>query len=147
MKSRNDLLQLLVTNLHGLYKGILSRKSSNAIPYGQKAALFSIATQKSTTIKQLSNQLRISSGATTQHIEALVQAGLVFREHDTLDRRNVNVRLSPDGNLLMKKLEHERITLMEQLCEDISVKELENFIEVIEKINKNLNLNGESQNK
>lgn len=134
---RQQLLHQLIQNLQGLYRGMhhASDFQKDSIPFGQKAALFTIASHKTINVKQLANILHITSGAATQHIESLVKVGLVEREIDPNDRRNVIIKLSAHGKSLIQKLEKSRMKMLEELFSDITDKELKAYIDVMEKVN------------
>ncbi len=147
MTNRKDLSRKLLESFQGIYKVMLQRPPSaiSTIPFGQKAALISVAIHKTISVKQLAAALHVTSGAATQHIEALVQAGLVIRNPDPNDRRTVRIKLSGKGMELIKKLERERLTLMETISSDISDEELEIFVRTAGKINDKLTKIGEKK--
>ncbi len=134
--NRKELLRQLMENYQSMYRGILHKSSSQKddIPFGQKAALFTIAIHKTTNIKQLAHNLHLTSGAATQHVEALVKEGLAERIPDLKDRRNVVILLSAKGKVLIKKLERRRMTIFEELFNDITDQELAAYNRVMEKV-------------
>ena len=140
MDRRETLFLELFKHVQGLQKGLLQRSTASIspIPFGQKAALFGIALHKTLNCKQLALLLHVTPGAATQHIEALVQAGLVLRDPDPQTRRSVIVRLSDKGEQLIKKLERDRLARMQDLCTDIDDRELETFVHVMQKMNHKL---------
>ena len=137
---RDQLFTQLSENLQTLKRGLFQRSvhTASVIPFGQRAALFSIAIHRSINVKQLAALLGVSSGAATQHIESLVQAGLVERETNPDDRRNVVLRISRTGAAAMKELERERLEFMRTLCAEISDAELETFVVVTKKMKQTL---------
>jgi DNA-binding MarR family transcriptional regulator len=139
--NRNQLLQQLMENLQSMYRGMQHKSDflKEGIPFGQKAALFTITVHGATNVKQLASLLHVTSGAATQHVEALVQEGLVERTTDANDRRNVIIVLSAKGKSLMKKLEQNRLTMLEALFSDITDQELTAYVNVMEKVNHKLN--------
>jgi len=118
----------------GLKNGLQAAHSAQSIPFGQRSALFMIAKHQTVSVKQLAQGLCISSGAATQHLDALVDAGLVVRGSDPLDRRGVVITLSDEGKLLFAKLLKERLELVAKLFDDVSDKDLELLVGIIEKL-------------
>jgi len=123
-----------------MYRGMHHKSDflKEGIPFGQKTALFTIALHDAINVKQLANILHITSGAATQQVEALVQESLVERTTDTSDRRNVIIVLSAKGKSLMKKLEQNRLAMLEDLFSDVTDQELAAYIGVMEKVNNKL---------
>lgn len=140
MDTRKQLFLQLFESMQGLYKGLTRRPVSSitSVPFGQKAALCSIGLHKALSGKQLALLLHVTPGAAAQHIEALVQAGLVSRETDPLTRRSVVVRLSQKGQELIKRLEKERLTYMQDVCNDITDQDLEIFVHVLQRMNQKI---------
>ena len=136
--NRDDLFNQLIDSFHGVQRGVLrsSDYQKEGIPFGQKAALLTIAVNKTINVKQLAEELHVTSGAATQHVEALVHEGLVVREIDENDRRNVVITLSNDGNKLLVKLRKNRVEKMKVLFSEVSDDELEIFINVMSKVTK-----------
>lgn len=138
--NRKELLQQIAENMQGIYRGMGQRydHSKGSIPHGQKAALFSIALSENINVKQLAEILHVTSGAATQHIEALFTEGFVERLTDPSDRRNVIVTLSPKGKELIKKLKLKRITMMDDLFQEVKDDELQAFCNVMKKVNEKI---------
>lgn len=133
---RKQALQDIVEYFHTMHRGLIQRGTADrdAIPHGQKAALFIVATHKFVNIKTLATVLHVTPGAATQHIEALVQAGLVVRKEDPTDRRNVTITLSSRGETLRAKFQKNRMSLLHEIFDDISDEELKIYHDITQKI-------------
>ncbi len=138
---RDKLLEQIAENFVSVFRSMADRTEHHPLgklPYGQKAALFWIARNKKSNVKQLASCLQITSGAVTQHVEALFTEGYVERLTDPEDRRNVVIVLTPKGETLIQKLLELRHTKMTELFKDTSHEELQTFNAVLEKINNKL---------
>ena len=147
MTERQQLFQDLVENFMGMYKGILRQHTSaEVLPYGQKAALFTVAKHETLNVKELACILCVTSGAVTQHVEALVQAGLVVREADPDDRRIVTLKLTEAGKKLISKLKQQRLKMMEELFVDVGDAEIAAFVNIAGRISRKIQNKEETKN-
>lgn len=83
---------------------------------------------------ELADQLLVHRSAVTVRVEKLVKKGLLERKRDSEDRRNVFLQLSPEGRMMYETLESKINEFVESIIEDIPQKEMENFLDVFEKI-------------
>jgi len=136
MNTRKDLHSRLITNVLGLKNGLMhaAHVKGDTIHPGQKAMLFMIDKHGSASVKRLAEQLCVSSGAATQHLDGLVDAGLIIRQIDPEDRRSVVISLSPEGKAKLAEMMKKRLELVEKLFDDVSDEELEQFVDRIEKL-------------
>jgi DNA-binding MarR family transcriptional regulator len=140
METRQDLLKRMIGAMQEMHRGMNHRhgKPEDTLPFAQKAALFTITEHRRLNIKQLAEILHVTSGATTQLVEALVTADLVNRQPDPEDRRNVILSVSPNGKQCMLKLKRKKLAMLESAFQDISDQELAAFVNVITKVSENL---------
>lgn len=68
-------------------------------------------------ISDISDRFEISSAAASQHVENLVQAGLIERNETAADRRAKQVELSARGRSLLENGMSERYRWMDRLAE------------------------------
>ncbi len=138
---RKSLLQQLIENLQNIYREMqhTSDYQKYGIPFGQKAALFTVAIHRSINVKQLAAILHVTSGAATQHVDALVKERLVARSTDAHDRRTVTIVLSGKGKRLIKKLEQNRMATVKTLFADVTDDELMAYNRIMEKVNQHIN--------
>ncbi|MCA9331089.1 MarR family transcriptional regulator [Candidatus Saccharibacteria bacterium] len=133
---RTDRINQLIIGFHDVQRAVLRHKENqtHGIPFGQKTVLFTIASREKTNIKEISTVLQITSGAATQHVEALVREGMVSRTVDENDRRTVVITLTEEGQALFRQLQKERLAKVSEFFADVSDEELDVFIEVIQKV-------------
>lgn len=136
MNTRQELYKQLLANVLGLKNGLMhaAQAKGDSLHPGQKAVLFVIDKHGSASVKHLANKLCVSSGAATQHLDALVEAGLVTRQTDLADRRSVVISLSDVGRAKLKEMMKTRLELVEKLFDDVSDAELEQFVNQVEKL-------------
>jgi DNA-binding MarR family transcriptional regulator len=82
-------------------------------------------------ISDISERFEITSAAASQHVDNLVQAGLIERTEDPHDRRAKNIRLSAKGKSMIEKGIGERYRWIDQLAEGLSEKERERTAEAL----------------
>ncbi|SRR5579883_1445551 len=70
----------------------------------QLKALFVLGCDPSFTVGQLARKLGLAKPAASILVDKLVQAGYVERTEDVEDRRRTNIRLSPTGDDLVRRL-------------------------------------------
>jgi DNA-binding MarR family transcriptional regulator len=71
------------------------------------------------TLKDLAEEMSFSLAGASRSIDALHQRGLVERREDEHDRRMKRVRITPDGQELLRRLNEMRVSLLAQFVEDI----------------------------
>jgi DNA-binding MarR family transcriptional regulator len=82
-------------------------------------------------LSEISERFEITSAAASQHVENLVQAGLIERTEDPHDRRAKNIQLSAKGKSMIEKGIGERYRWIDQLAEGLSEKERERTAEAL----------------
>lgn len=85
-------------------------------------------------ISDLSERFEISPAAASQHVDNLVQAGLIERGESGEDRRVRNVQLSARGRSLLEKGLPERYRWMEKLQEELAPEDLANISDALLKL-------------
>lgn len=123
-----------------MQRAILRHKANKAskIPFGQKAVFYIISVKERTNIKEISQTLQITSGAATQHVEALVQDDLVVRKTDKSDRRGVIITLTKTGKSKAAELRRDQLTRVTGYFEDITDEQLNELIKILNKVNQNI---------
>ena len=79
---------------------------------GQIKAIFMLEARGSMTVGQAASELGIGKPAASILVDRLVQAGLVNRTEDSIDRRRAIVRLTAQGEELVTRLYQGRRELM-----------------------------------
>ena len=103
--------------------------------------LFFIAKQrKDVAVKDLAEMLKVTPGAVTQFVDALVEMDLVRREEDAKDRRIIRVRLT---ELAISKLEEFRkdyLASASQVFGILSDAEIKELVRLLDKVDSHLAL-------
>lgn len=89
-------------------------------------------------ISDLSDHLDITAAAASQLVDKLVQAGLLVRVENPVDRRAKQVSLSPAGEAFIEKAMAERSRWVDDLAGALSVEEKEKVAEVLEILNETM---------
>ena len=82
-------------------------------------------------ISDISERFEISAAAASQHVENLVQAGLLERAEDAEDRRVKQVQLSVRARSLLDKGMHERYRWVDALANGLDEREREKIAEAL----------------
>ncbi len=82
-------------------------------------------------ISDISDRFEISAAAASQHVENLVQAGLLERAEDAEDRRVKQVQLSTKARTLLDKGMHERYRWVDALASGLDEREREKIAEAL----------------
>ncbi len=82
-------------------------------------------------ISDISERFEISPAAASQHVENLVQAGLLERAEDAEDRRVRQVQLSAKAHNLLEKGIHERYRWLDTLADKLDAGEREKIAEAL----------------
>jgi len=69
----------------------------------QFSILMQLYYRRTCGISDLSDSFEITAAAASQHVENLVQAGLIERAEDPHDRRAKQIQLSPKGKALIEQ--------------------------------------------
>jgi len=82
-------------------------------------------------ISDISDRFEISSAAASQHVENLVQHGLIGRTEDPRDRRAKQIQLSDKGRALIQHGFGARYQWIDQLARAIDPKDQEKIAEAL----------------
>lgn len=74
------------------------------LTYNQYKTLLTVADRGECSLGDLARELDVAMSSTSQMIDRLVGQGLVHREQDAENRRQLNIRLTPEGDSLMREL-------------------------------------------
>jgi DNA-binding MarR family transcriptional regulator len=96
-----------------------------------------IGFEKRVNIKDIAHVLSISSGAATQHVEALEKLGNVERHANPNDKREIFVTLTPEGKKAYQNIMRARRELLSEVFSPLSDEELAQFAALITKIKDN----------
>lgn len=138
MKNRKKIIEEILADFQAMKNKIQNRvlqsEHDSPVTFSQWFVLVIIGQHSGIGIKEISKMLGISSSATTQLADVLVDNKYVERKEDTKDRRALHLRLFAKGKkyITAKKKEHTKNAV--KLFNDFSDKDLETFILLIKKI-------------
>jgi DNA-binding MarR family transcriptional regulator len=132
---RNILLSRLEDSIHIIGKGT-HEIQINKMDYSpaQNHVLMLIGSHGDIGIKKLSQMLRVTSGAATQHVAALEKANLVVRKINIGDRREVNVSITKKGATAYKALCLVKSRILRDVFSVLDDKELQTLVNLFEKV-------------
>jgi DNA-binding MarR family transcriptional regulator len=82
-------------------------------------------------ISEISERFEITSAAASQHVDNLVQAGLIERDEDPRDRRAKQIQLSSKGRALLESGMNERYHWMDRLAETLEEKDCQKIADAL----------------
>jgi DNA-binding MarR family transcriptional regulator len=139
--NRQELLQILIERF---MEAAQSMHANQNFPFGnfvlgrqQLMILFFVFKKEGlASVKEIAKFLRVTPGAVTQFINALVIKGLVKREENITDRRSVYIKLT---DLSKKKFDDFRRSYLisaGQVFSDLSIQDLKKLTSLLSKIKK-----------
>ena len=146
MNNMNDNRQLLIQDLIEQFTQVArSMHGNHNFPFGknmlgrqQLMILFFVFEKKgSASVKELAQFLRVTPGAITQFIDALVEKKLVRREENAVDRRSINIKLTTSSEKQFNDFRKKYLINAGRAFENLSDKELAQFTKLLSKIKKN----------
>lgn len=134
---REALLSRLEHSMLVIGKGMHDEQSGDPeCSPAQNHVLMVIGMQGDMGVKQLAELLRVTSGAATQHIDALEKAGLLVREMNANDRREVVVRITKKGKNVYQEIRSTKARILNEVFQQLSDKELRTLVELLEKVSR-----------
>ncbi|MBN4062831.1 MAG: hypothetical protein COA82_08635 [Alkaliphilus sp.] len=138
---QKKILQLL-NLLTELYKLIISDIPLEQLPLdvtvSQLRVLLALHTGGASRMRELAITVGVVPSTATGIIDALVKKGLVLREHDISDRRQVICRLSPKGDKLTGMLWTWGETRIKKQLVTLTQSQLSNMLEAVESVRNNI---------
>ena len=114
------------------------QKDALDLPPSQWLVLKAIDQSPSVGIKEIAQALSISSSAVTQTVNALQKKGLIKRAHDSRDRRNVRITLTPKTVKKMASMRKKAVDRMAPWFNVLTEKEFLQYLAATKKIAENL---------
>lgn len=116
-----EIIDAIAQNMFGVLPLLRKRllhmdtiQAEHGIPLSHVQVLSMLNETGSMSVSEISRRLGIAKPNITPLVDRLIEAGLVDRQRDTVDRRVVNVVIMPDGK---KKLDAIHGTIVEQVHE------------------------------
>ncbi len=132
-ETRKQLLQNYLETWHRYVRligsEVLCPQNCESIPKSQLILLYILLEHRQMTIKQLAEELHITSSAATQLVEHVVNLGLAERIETKDDRRQVNVRLTGEGVRETMQYKESALIRLEEVMSTVNDTKLSKIIE------------------
>ena len=126
-------------NIKAAWHAIARMYNQQAIKYGGTMsigfALLNIHTEEGTPATKIAPMMGLEARSLTRLLKSMEEKGLIYRETDKNDKRSVRIRLTKEGRKNKEKAKSTVLRFNEVVRGEISDGELNNFFEVLKKIN------------
>lgn len=137
--------QIIINLLDEIYMKIeknskekFSSDEYNNLTITEAKTIYAIGNSEPKTMKQISELLYVAPNTATVAVERLVAKKLAVREPSSEDRRQLYIRLTADGLLVLEKIVKISIEEIEIFLSPLSDAEAMLFKNILEKINTNV---------
>jgi DNA-binding MarR family transcriptional regulator len=138
--AREELLKSVIEKMGSVMR---SMHAPNEFPFGESRVswpqiriLFYLShKQEGVSVKTLSEELSVTSGAVTQFIDALVEKKLVRRDEDTSDRRLLRIKLTDLANAKFGAFRKAYFTKVSRAFNSMSDEDIDSLMELLSRIN------------
>jgi DNA-binding MarR family transcriptional regulator len=137
MINRDEIIYGLVQDMHAMRHKIMGSSSIQKempITPSQGFVLRLVASGEAVNTKTLAQKLNISSSATTQLVDALVEKGLLVRTDSAHDRRIISLSLSKKAEDLYQEFKKKSLEDVKLLFDVFSDDELLQFVNLNKKL-------------
>ncbi|HEY5588825.1 MAG TPA: MarR family transcriptional regulator [Candidatus Paceibacterota bacterium] len=145
MINRKKIIEDLLQNMHAMRHKLMvgyTAKREVVITPSQGFVLRFVAKNSSVNVKAITQALNITSSATTQLVDGLVEKGYLIRRVDSKDKRITTLLLSLKAKKLFKKFEEKRLQKMTTFFNVFTDEELTQYVTLNKKITDNIINNG-----
>src|ERR1035437_6187060 len=132
-KTIEDLLQDMHAMRHKLMVGYTAKKETVITP-SQGFVLRFVAKNSFTNVKAITQALNVTSSATTQLVDGLVEKGYLIRSVDSKDKRITTLSLSLKAKKLFKAFKEKGLQKMTTLFDVFTDEELTHYATLNKKI-------------
>jgi DNA-binding MarR family transcriptional regulator len=137
-KAREDLLQRFIEGMMSVVKNVVRGPAPGgpALSPPQVRILHLIAgREEGVPVSELADKMRVTPGAVTQFVDALVAKDLISRESDPDDRRVVRLRLTGTAIAQYERLRKEFLASAARAFDVLTDEELHELIRLFSKVN------------
>ena len=131
--TKKDIASLLVPLTRSLYRTM--RNASPTCSFLEMKTLSIIDEHKSPSMKDIADELGISSPATTALIDRLIEDKAIIRTEDTTDRRMTRISLTHTGKKTFeetRKILYEAINIRVSILSESEQKELARILQKLQ---------------
>lgn len=141
MLNRKKIIESLFENFHSikrqLLEGNIAAKNVEVTP-AEGLLLRLVFNKDGMGVKEIANQLRVTSSAATQLIDSLVKKGFLVREQSQEDRRALIIKFSEKAKNKINLIRERSFNHLVILFEALSDEELKQYSELNQKIAKSI---------
>jgi DNA-binding MarR family transcriptional regulator len=124
-----DLFVLIQSRTGGRYFQLMERQGISVTQY---RALTTLARMPgSLSVKELAAALGLSSPATSRMAEDMVRRGWVAREEDGRDRRQKQLRATPEGRDALRALDEARLSELTRFLDRLGAEERAALVDAV----------------
>lgn len=138
MSDRKLKIQELLTDLRSMRRGMSLHSTGSAktprITPSQWGVLMHVEQEGKSTVKHVSQALRMSSSAATQLVDGLVRSGYLTRQASPEDRRIVVLSLSKKSERRIQHMKQEALQKFLKFFAHLNDKELDLYIKLNKKL-------------
>jgi DNA-binding MarR family transcriptional regulator len=138
MTARKKLIEEIMASFHAMRNKMQTRAMhsgpKDCVTHSQLFVSGVIEQHRGIGIKEISKRMGISSSATTQLVDGLVEKGYVMRRADSKDRRALHLKLSTKGKKHIAELRNKRMKMIAVLFNALDDGELETYLKLHKKI-------------
>ncbi|MBT2722725.1 MarR family winged helix-turn-helix transcriptional regulator [Bacillus sp. ISL-46] len=133
-KCNNLTFLILMQTSKAIHDRIKEEMVKNKLGITEFSVLEVLYQKGKQTIQQIGNCILVSSGSMTYCLDKLEQRGLLSRNACPDDRRMIHVRLTDDGNKLMKEIMPKYQELIEDMFDSLNSDEAETLVNLLKKV-------------
>jgi DNA-binding MarR family transcriptional regulator len=137
-KFSKEVLRVFPSIHAKLLKGQPAVLSKGKITISQMVLLELLYAKNESKMSDISDALGVTKSAVTGLTDRLIKAGFLQRTRLKTDRRIVKIRLTAKGLSIGSKLENYKLKMIRQLFKSISQKERTQYLNILKKIQTNL---------
>jgi len=132
----------LVASVHEAMRSILHRLhptlEAEGISMGQFWALHLVSSLRSASVSSVAKHLFVSAPTVCSNVDQLEEAGLVVRHRSELDRRAVDLALTPKGRKVEARVWTRIGEVMAEAAEDLPPEDVAVAVRVFRELNRRL---------
>lgn len=133
----NDLVDRYTATMNEVYRrisNIMTEKVHQELTTDQFSTLNYIYKNEPCTSSDIAHEFSIGKSAVTAQINRLYERGLLSRERDQNDRRNVYLHLTEIGKELMQEGTQKLYDVLGEILSEFNQDEIQTFILTLEKL-------------
>lgn len=122
LKLRTDIKKMII--ITGVFESqnLPNGSFKKPLPTSQMMALEELEVEK-LTVWQLSNKLRLETSTVSRLVDKLVKKGLIYREVNEKNRRELFLHLTEKGHITVNCLREQSITFYQNILNNLSESE------------------------